>query len=54
MNFSCIDEVEHLHHHKGIENEGEMARRSIVFLQNFSVVLVTAGNEIFTAASDPS
>jgi hypothetical protein len=53
MQFSGVDEVEDLHHHKSVEDESEMTGIGPSF-QKYSFVIAVASYSIEAAAADSS
>lgn len=54
MYFPGIDEIKHLHHHKGIEDEGKMARVHLGLLKYREVIVITFNSIESTTADSPS
>jgi len=53
MEFSSVDEIEYLHHHKCIEDEGKMPWILSSGFKDFLIILIS-GNLIETPASNKS
>ena len=54
MQFSGVEEVEHLHHDKGVENEGEVPASYSTLIQDILVVMISIGKEQSTASDSSS
>ena len=39
--FPGVKEVKDLHHHEGVEDEGELPRNNVSFLENLLIVVVS-------------